>query len=148
MATSKTLAPTNVTIQIPAMTDAPDQSVNSNCIDKLGDAVNTLNSQITPGQNINIADESALRTALASMIENTPSYGMKYFVMRTLDATGTLSIPKASYACFAGKTSAGNYGEVLLVPYSNNNIYKFRYNAGVSNESYITQISGTEIARW
>lgn len=48
MATSKTLTPTNVTIQIPAMTDAPDQSVNSNCIDKLGDAVNTLNSQLTP----------------------------------------------------------------------------------------------------
>lgn len=47
MATSKTLTPTNVTIQIPAMTDAPDQSVNSNCIDKLGDAVNTLNSQIS-----------------------------------------------------------------------------------------------------
>lgn len=45
MATSKTLAPTNVTISIPAMTDAPDQSVNSNCIDKLGDAVNALNSQ-------------------------------------------------------------------------------------------------------
>jgi len=46
MATSKTLTPTNETIQIPAMTDAPDQSVNSNCIDKLGDAVNTLNSQL------------------------------------------------------------------------------------------------------
>lgn len=46
MATSKTLTPTNVTIQIPAMTDAPDQSVNSNCIDKLGDAVNTLNSHM------------------------------------------------------------------------------------------------------
>ena len=48
MATSKTLTPTNVTIQIPAMTDAPDQSVNSNCIDKLGDAVNTLNSNLYP----------------------------------------------------------------------------------------------------
>ena len=47
MATSKTLTPTNVTIQIPAMTDAPDQSVNSNCIDKLGDAVNALNSHLT-----------------------------------------------------------------------------------------------------
>lgn len=63
MATSKTLTPTNVTIQIPAMTDAPDQSVNSNCIDKLGDAVNTLNSQllnddltntVTIGQNATI----------------------------------------------------------------------------------------------
>ena len=47
MATSKTLTPTNVTIQIPDMTDAPDQAVNSNCIDKLGDAVNTLNSKLT-----------------------------------------------------------------------------------------------------
>ena len=46
MATSKTLAPTNVTISIPAMTDAPNASVLSNCIDKEADAINTLNSQI------------------------------------------------------------------------------------------------------
>jgi len=44
MATSKTLAPTNVTISIPAMTDQPDASVFSNCIDKEADAINTLNS--------------------------------------------------------------------------------------------------------
>ena len=47
MATSKTLAPTNVTINIPAMADQPDMSVVSNCIDKEADAINTLNSQIT-----------------------------------------------------------------------------------------------------
>lgn len=46
MATSKTLAPTNVTISIPAMTDAPDASVFSNCVDKEADAINALNSQI------------------------------------------------------------------------------------------------------
>lgn len=46
MATSKTLTPTNVTIQIPAFTDAPDQRVNSNCIDKEADAINALNSNI------------------------------------------------------------------------------------------------------
>lgn len=45
MATSKTLAPTNQTIQIPAMGDAPDASVFSNCIDKEADAINSLNSQ-------------------------------------------------------------------------------------------------------
>lgn len=56
MATSKTLTPTNVTIQIPAMTDAPDQSVNSNCIDKLGDAVNALNSHLTPQYGVIITD--------------------------------------------------------------------------------------------
>ncbi len=46
MATSKTLQPTNVTIQIPAMTDQPDASVFSNCIDKEADAINELNSQL------------------------------------------------------------------------------------------------------
>ena len=46
MATSKTLQPTNVTIQIPAFTDKPDQRVNSNCIDKEADAINALSEQI------------------------------------------------------------------------------------------------------
>ena len=46
MATSKTLAPTNVTISIPAMTDQPDASVFSNCVDKEADAINALNSQL------------------------------------------------------------------------------------------------------
>ena len=47
MATSKTLTPTNVTIQIPEFTDQPDQRVNSNCIDKEADAINALNGKIT-----------------------------------------------------------------------------------------------------
>ena len=47
MATSKTLTPTNVTIQIPDFTDSPDQRVNSNCIDKEADAINALNSAKT-----------------------------------------------------------------------------------------------------
>lgn len=42
MATSKTLTPTNVTIQIPAMSDAPNASVFANCVDKLADAINAL----------------------------------------------------------------------------------------------------------
>ena len=46
MATSKTLAPTNVTISIPAMTDQPDASVFSNCVDKEADAINALNSHL------------------------------------------------------------------------------------------------------
>ena len=47
MATSKLLKPTNVTISIPEFTDQPDQRVNSNCIDKEADAINTLSEQIT-----------------------------------------------------------------------------------------------------
>lgn len=45
MASSKTLTPTNVTISIPAMTDVPDASVFSNCVDKEADAINTLNTK-------------------------------------------------------------------------------------------------------
>ena len=46
MAPSKTLTPTNVTIQIPDFTDRPDQRVTNNCIDKEADAINALNSKI------------------------------------------------------------------------------------------------------
>jgi len=42
MATSKTLTPTNQTISIPEMTDTPDQSVNSNALSKIADAINEL----------------------------------------------------------------------------------------------------------
>lgn len=45
MATNKTLAPTGVTVQIPAMSDPPSMAVPANAIDKTIDAVNTLNSQ-------------------------------------------------------------------------------------------------------
>ena len=41
MATNKTITPTNVTVSVPAFTDQPDQRVNSNCIDKIIDGVNT-----------------------------------------------------------------------------------------------------------
>lgn len=60
MATSKTLTPTNVTIQIPEFTDQPDQRVNSNCIDKEADAINALNG------NIEINDYSSQVTATGS----------------------------------------------------------------------------------
>lgn len=46
MATSKLIKPTNVTVSIPEFTDQPDQRVNSNCIDKTIDGVNSLNDQI------------------------------------------------------------------------------------------------------
>lgn len=46
MATSKLIKPTNVTVSIPAFTDQPDQRVNSNCIDKSIDGINTLSDQI------------------------------------------------------------------------------------------------------
>lgn len=46
MATTKHLDPTNVDISIPAMTDQPNASVFSNCVDKEADAINALNSKL------------------------------------------------------------------------------------------------------
>ena len=76
MATSKILAPTNVTISIPAMTDQPNASVLANCADKEADAINALNSQLANPANVaytsvtgtSLSDfESALTTALNGM---------------------------------------------------------------------------------
>ena len=74
MATSKTLTPTNVTIQIPDMTDAPDQAVNSNCIDKLGDAVNTLNSKLTRIYKKTITGTTSATGAIDSQINVDNNY--------------------------------------------------------------------------
>lgn len=46
MATNKTIDPTNVAVQIPAMADKPNQAVNSNCLDKIIDGVNANNGNI------------------------------------------------------------------------------------------------------
>ena len=59
MATSKTLAPTNVTISIPAMADAPDASVFSNCVDKEADAINALNSHLVKSANVTGTTDSS-----------------------------------------------------------------------------------------
>ena len=59
MATNKTLAPTNVTVQIPALADVPDMSVPANAIDKTIDAVNALNSQLTPSSSYTLTPNSA-----------------------------------------------------------------------------------------
>ena len=64
MATSKTLAPTNVTISIPAMTDAPNASVLANCADKEADAINALNSQIANLKGLSEAKASVTATDL------------------------------------------------------------------------------------
>ena len=68
MATSKTLTPTNVTIQIPAFTDKPDQRLNSNCIDKEADAINALADQIAIKNLGTAGNQSALESALATCI--------------------------------------------------------------------------------
>ena len=99
MATSKTLAPTNVTISIPAMTDAPNASVLANCADKEADAINALNSQIAE-----FIPTKRIRTGTVSSFSiNFPSGG-QFIVTSTLNGM--------------------NYNCILLINvYSNGTIY-------------------------
>ena len=75
MATTKTLKPTNVTISIPAFTDQPDQRVNSNCIDKEADAINSLSEHNTTYELTTSGTQSALdsqfNTLVASMADKS-----------------------------------------------------------------------------
>lgn len=87
MATSKTLAPTNVTISIPAMADAPDASVFSNCVDKEADAINALNSKITSVSKSN-------GTANTTYCSSVPPYmKMGKVCIISGDAVVTTAIP-------------------------------------------------------
>lgn len=84
MATSKVLAPTNVTIQIPEFTDQPDQRVNSNCLDKEADAINALNTQITP-QAITVTGGTGIT------ITDNASYKCGRIVCLNFKASGSIS---------------------------------------------------------
>lgn len=75
MATNKTIQPTSVTVQIPAMTDTPDASVFSNAIDKSIDGINTLNSQIANLPDVSYASISgnslsAFEASIDSALDN------------------------------------------------------------------------------
>ena len=102
MATSKLLRPTNVTISIPAFTDQPDQRVNSNCIDKEADAINTLSEQIG---NVHIWSDDAQSPAVnRSCNANTV-------------ATYDITVPAASYGYIVGFAIESNTDIVMMQCY-------------------------------
>lgn len=73
MATNKTIAPTGVTVQIPALTDTPDMSVPANAIDKAIDGINALNSKIG-----NLHGLSEANTGIAATDLNNCDYAGTY----------------------------------------------------------------------
>lgn len=104
MASSKTLTPTNVTISIPAMTDIPDASVFSNCVDKEADAINTLNTRtVLTDSNAFTFASGATDTSVTAAICNRVVY------MRV----------KATFASLTNGTTitSGNI-DSRLVPYT------------------------------
>lgn len=96
MATSKTLAPTNVTISIPAMTDAPDASVFSNCVDKEADAINALNSQLvktvkvtyTPSSNIAAGESGYFTVPVPSTVRGKTIVAVSFGINHVAQSYG------------------------------------------------------------
>lgn len=113
MASSKTLTPTNVTISIPAMTDVPDASVFSNCVDKEADAINALNS------NLNTVSSSTVTintTNVNSVNENIVERCGKLVILRmqfnfkTMPTVGTAVNIGTIPSGYCPKNSLETYG--------------------------------------
>lgn len=91
MATSKTLTPTNVTIQIPEFTDQPDQRVNSNCIDKEADAINSLNTAIGTLSSLTTTEKSNLVGAVNEVNTQITTLASKMQILKTGSQSGKLT---------------------------------------------------------
>lgn len=91
MATSKTLTPTNVTIQIPEFTDQPDQRVNSNCLDKEADAINALNTQIANVSDGTTFSLSSANTSLTIIETYCKSFGKLKYVYVKFQTSATIT---------------------------------------------------------
>ena len=128
MATSKLLKPTNVTISIPEFTDQPDQRVNSNCIDKEADAINTLSEQIA---NINNKIITMYETTISS---STPSATEIGDFLSALGVGGTFIVSfKNSGTVRAGMIYSGptnKYGGGIIFSYYGSNYYKVQNTNG------------------
>ena len=90
MATNKLIKPTNVTVQIPAFTDQPDQRVNSNCIDKSIDGINTLSDQIGKINKAVYATTASYGGA-GSVSVDLSGYNAVIVMARNSDVDNTLS---------------------------------------------------------
>ena len=108
MATSKTLTPTNVTIQIPDFTDRPDQRVTNNCIDKEADAINALNGNIATKATV-----AYKYTWAADLTAKTVTLPIGSYLIIT-DATGS-QYGSTSGMYIAGLNSENNASHVSTV---------------------------------
>ena len=148
MATSKTLAPTNVTINIPALADQPDASVFSNCIDKEADAINDLTTRgydSKSGQSlidiVKAFKEGTYNFRLDTATEAPTSGGIVYKVVKTHGANDTrcviTAMPMAAnspvYTAFVGQSATTiSWSQLAL-------------NSQIASVPYIKHYNGTSL---
>ena len=128
MATSKTLTPTNVTIQIPAFADKPDQRVNSNCIDKEADAINALSDQI--GEAFEVTTDTAGVTITAQ--RNNKMNGANKLKFVDVKVTLSSDINGTILKNFPNVAQANSILPVYLVSATETKIYSIRISNGTA----------------
>ena len=122
MATNKTINPTNVTVQIPAMADKPNQSVTSNCIDKTIDGVNALDKKMydltaTATGTVDGNVDAVIKAVRTHMKTNNLNEGTFRVVI------GTVNSPMVT----AQRWASGNR-IIGIVTYAYDTVYSFRIN--------------------
>ena len=123
MATSKTLAPTGVTVQVPAMTDAPDMAVPANAIDKTIDAVNALDSKLGGLIGYKTSASGANNNTLIINLESTTS-AKEYMILGYGISSGQQIVGFILYArASTGLAIIKSFGDrALTATYSNGTV--------------------------
>jgi hypothetical protein len=169
MATSKTLTPTNQTISIPALGDAPDASVFSNCIEKEADAINTLNSHFVTISSGSLHD--ILKTGmyyLTAAVTDKPTAAGGYYSVTvfsndllvgmfcSLDgnianiryANGTWTVQKTpSFRVVEGSQTTGATGNIALGEYGSDKCFIVAVTA-LNADAYIRAWRATGNQTW
>ena len=124
-ATQKTLTPTNEVISIPAFTDKPDYRLPIDSTGKLADAINELDSKITP-QYVNTSTLTGLKTELIAIngaLQNNTDTAIFFALASNEDVfgayviyTGTLHRQDANnFSC----NVSSKLGQNVVIGYSN-----------------------------
>lgn len=134
MATSKTLTPTNVTIQIPEFTDQPDQRVNSNCLDKEADAINALDTNAIKISNRITGWMAEGETLNLDNMHTNGSCGIWWCNVGATDVTGTKPVSSGQGILIVLKQSASVYRQTYIGITSNQKMWNRYYNT--NNETW------------
>jgi len=132
MATNKTIQPTNVTVQIPEMTDKPNQATNSNCLDKIIDGVNALNSNLSNQQSYanGLLSAITVHTANNADANNYKESGTYYFT------TGCSNVPGTYFLFTVINHTGGDF------------VIQFGARAAEKTRFYIRMFSSNSWAEW
>ena len=127
MATSKTIKPTNETVSIPAMTDRPNQSVNSNTMSKTIEGLNALYDSVIPYAPVKCAVSTWLSN-LATMAGNMAACDSRVVRLHAEDTSAPFTANYFYGGLFV--KFATNYWAMFLMNPETNTLVYGRYNNG------------------